>query len=65
MRLAEYDQGRDAITYDAPAAIFLHTPRDTPEPEANCNAVMMAIDRPDFLEELLSTIAAWNRLRMY
>lgn len=43
MRLAEYDQGRDAITYDAPAAIFLHTPRDTPEPEANCNAAMMAI----------------------
>jgi nitroreductase len=43
MRLAEFDRGRDAITYGAPAALFIHTPRDTPEPEANCNAPMMAI----------------------
>jgi ferredoxin len=43
MRLAEYDQGRDVITYNAPAAIFVHTPRDTPVPEADCDAAMMAI----------------------
>lgn len=43
MRLAEFDQGRDMITYDAPAAIFVHTPRETPVPEADCDAAMMAI----------------------
>lgn len=43
MRLAEYDQGRDVITYNAPAAVFIHTPRETPVPEADCDAAMMAI----------------------
>jgi nitroreductase/NAD-dependent dihydropyrimidine dehydrogenase PreA subunit len=43
MRLAERDAGRDAITYDAPAALFVHTPRHEPEPEATCHAALMAI----------------------
>jgi nitroreductase/NAD-dependent dihydropyrimidine dehydrogenase PreA subunit len=43
MRVAEWDAGRNAITYDAPAALFVHTPRREPEPEATCHAALMAI----------------------
>ncbi len=42
MRLEEYDAGRNAITYDAPAALFVHTPRSDPEPHATCDAALMA-----------------------
>jgi len=40
MRLAEYASGRDAFTYDAPAALFVHSPRVTPTPQTDCDCVM-------------------------
>jgi len=43
MRLEEWRAGRDAITYEAPAALFVHTPRAEPEPSATCQAALMAI----------------------
>jgi nitroreductase len=43
MRLAEYEQGRDAVVYGAPAAIFVHTPRLTPEPQIDCDAALFAV----------------------
>jgi nitroreductase/NAD-dependent dihydropyrimidine dehydrogenase PreA subunit len=43
MRLEELGAGRDAVTYDAPAAIFVHAPRGMPEPKAHCDAALMAM----------------------
>jgi nitroreductase/NAD-dependent dihydropyrimidine dehydrogenase PreA subunit len=43
MRLAEWKASRDVITYEAPAALFVHTPRAEPEPVATCQAALMAI----------------------
>lgn len=43
MRLAEHRAGRDAITYGAPAAVFVHAPRTTPEAGAHCHAPMAEI----------------------
>ncbi len=40
MRLAEYEKGRDVITYGAPAALFVHTPRVSPTPQTDCDCVM-------------------------
>jgi nitroreductase len=40
MRLTEYEEGRDVITYGAPAAIFVHSPRVTPTPQTDCDCVM-------------------------
>jgi nitroreductase len=40
MRLAEYEAGRDVITYGAPAALFVHSPRVTPTPQTDCDCVM-------------------------
>jgi nitroreductase/NAD-dependent dihydropyrimidine dehydrogenase PreA subunit len=40
MRLAEYEKGRDVITYGAPAALFVHSPRVTPTPQTDCDCVM-------------------------
>jgi nitroreductase/NAD-dependent dihydropyrimidine dehydrogenase PreA subunit len=40
MRLAEYESGRDVFTYDAPAALFVHSPRVTPTPQPDCDCVM-------------------------
>jgi nitroreductase/NAD-dependent dihydropyrimidine dehydrogenase PreA subunit len=43
MRLAEYSHGRDAIVYGAPAAMFVHTPRETPDPQTDCDAALFAM----------------------
>ncbi len=43
MRIREWEAGRDVITYEAPAALFVHTPRAEPEPVATCQAALMAI----------------------
>jgi nitroreductase/ferredoxin len=40
MRLAEYESGRDVLTYEAPAALFVHSPRVTPTPQTDCDCVM-------------------------
>jgi nitroreductase/NAD-dependent dihydropyrimidine dehydrogenase PreA subunit len=40
MRLAEYEKGRDVITYGAPAALFVHCPRVSPTPQTDCDNVM-------------------------
>jgi nitroreductase len=40
MRLAEYEGGRDMITYGAPAALFVHSPRVTATPQTDCDNVM-------------------------
>ena len=41
MRLAEWREGRDAITYDAPAAIFAHAPLDSSLPQIDCDAALL------------------------
>jgi nitroreductase/Pyruvate/2-oxoacid:ferredoxin oxidoreductase delta subunit len=43
MRLAEYESGRDAFTYEAPAALFVHTPRVSPTPQTDCDNVMYPV----------------------
>jgi ferredoxin len=43
MRLAEWDKGRDLITYRAPAAIFAHAPIFSPLPQIDCDAAMMVV----------------------
>jgi len=43
MRVREHDEGRDAIVYGAPAAIFVHAPRGMPVPTAHCDAALMAM----------------------
>lgn len=43
MRLAEREQGRDAITFEAPAALFVHAPRAAPVPQIDSDAAMMAM----------------------
>lgn len=40
MRLREYEGGRDVITWSAPAALFVHSPRVTPTPQTDCDLVM-------------------------
>jgi nitroreductase/ferredoxin len=40
MRLQAYEAGRDVITYGAPAALFVHSPRVTPTPQTDCDCVM-------------------------
>jgi len=40
MRLTEYDEGRDMITYGARAALFVHSPRVTPTPQTDCDCVI-------------------------
>jgi len=43
LRLAEWETGRDGILYDAPAAIFVHTPQMTHEPSADCDSALYAM----------------------
>lgn len=43
LRVGEYEQGHDIITYDAPVAVFVHTPRATPTPQIDCDAALYAI----------------------
>ncbi|NOZ02107.1 MAG: hypothetical protein GXP54_09490 [Deltaproteobacteria bacterium] len=43
MRLAEWDQGRDVVTYDAPAAIFVSASPKTVTPREDCDAALMNI----------------------
>ena len=41
MRLAEYEAGRDAILYDAPAAVFVSAGYETTTPHEDCDAALM------------------------
>jgi len=43
MRLAEWESGRDAITYNAPAAIFAHAPVSSSLPQVDCDAAMLYV----------------------
>lgn len=43
MRLAEWREGRDAITYDAPAAIFAHAPLNSSLPQIDCDAALLTV----------------------
>jgi nitroreductase/NAD-dependent dihydropyrimidine dehydrogenase PreA subunit len=40
MRVAEYERGNDVITYGAPVALFVHSPRVSPTPQTDCDCVM-------------------------
>ena len=41
MRLAEWDAGRDAVTYDAPAAVFVSAARSQATPHEDTDAALM------------------------
>jgi ferredoxin len=41
MRLAEWDAGRDAVTYDAQAALFVSAAYDTATPHEDCDGALM------------------------
>lgn len=43
MRLAEWEQGRDLITYGAPAAIFAHAPVNSALPQIDCDAALSSV----------------------
>ncbi|HOX47380.1 MAG TPA: nitroreductase family protein [Myxococcota bacterium] len=43
MRLAEWDAGRDIITYNAPAAIFAHAPVISSLPQVDCDAALLYV----------------------
>ena len=43
MRVAELEAGRDPILYGAPAAVFLHSPKDTSTPQEDNDAAVMYI----------------------
>lgn len=43
MRLNEYKNGRDLITYNAPAAIFLHAPIMSSTPQTDCDTAALMI----------------------
>lgn len=43
MRLAEWDAGRDVVTYDAPAAVFISSTKTTPSPREDCDAALMCM----------------------
>ncbi|MCK5800582.1 MAG: nitroreductase family protein, partial [Deltaproteobacteria bacterium] len=43
MRLARWEAGENAITYDAPAAIFVHTAQGTTTPHEDVDAALMNI----------------------
>jgi nitroreductase len=57
MRLAEYEAGRDVITYGAPAALFVHSPRVTPTPQTDCDCVMYPMM---LLAHALGLGTCWN-----
>ncbi|MFC1852992.1 nitroreductase family protein [candidate division CSSED10-310 bacterium] len=43
LRLAQYEKGRDVILYNAPAAIFVHAPRNTSTPQIDCDAALYSM----------------------
>jgi len=43
MRLKRYEQGEDVITYDAPHAVFFHSPRHSPYPDVSCHAALYTV----------------------
>ncbi len=43
MRLAEWEAGRDVVTWDAPAAIFAHAPTTSSLPQIDCDAAMLYV----------------------
>lgn len=43
MRLAEGEAGRDAITYNAPAAIFAHAPVSSSLPQVDCDTALLYV----------------------
>jgi nitroreductase/NAD-dependent dihydropyrimidine dehydrogenase PreA subunit len=43
MRIAEWEAGRDAITYDAPAAVFVSASTGSTTPREDCDAALMNI----------------------
>ena len=43
MRLAEWEAGRDVVTWDAPAAIFAHAPTASSLPQIDCDAAMLYV----------------------
>lgn len=57
MRLAEWDAGRDAVTYGAPAAVFVSSTKKTPTPHEDCDAALMAML---YASHALGLGACWN-----
>lgn len=43
MRIAEWDRGRDLVTYRAPAAVFAHAPVASSKPQTDCDAALMSV----------------------
>ena len=43
MRLRELEEGRDAITYNAPHALFFHSPALSPYPQVDCDVAIYSV----------------------
>jgi ferredoxin len=43
MRLEEIEKGCDAITYNAPHALFFHSPKYSPNPEVTCDSALYTV----------------------
>lgn len=59
MRLDEYKNGCDAITYNAPVAIFLHAPKTSSMPQTDCDAAALLIQ---LYAEANGLCTCWNGL---
>lgn len=59
MRLNEYNQGKDAIIYNAPAAIFFHAPLNSSTPQADCDAALLQVQ---LYAEANGLATCWNGL---
>ncbi len=59
MRLDEYKQGRDAIVYNAPVAVFAYAPQNSSMPQTDCDAAVSYIQLYAYSQGLGT---CWNGL---
>lgn len=59
MRIDEYSEGRDSITYDAPAAMFFHAPVDSSTPQTDCDTALLSVQ---LYAEAFGLGSCWNGL---
>jgi nitroreductase len=59
MRINEYSDGRDAITYHAPAAMFFHAPANSSTPQTDCDTALFSVQ---LYAEAFGLGSCWNGL---
>jgi ferredoxin len=59
MRLNEYNNGKDLIVYNAPAAIFFHAPKFSSTPQTDCDTALQLVQ---LYAESFGLATCWNGL---